>query len=121
MADKVAEVTEQERPNIDAAMGRIMNNLTIDREISGDTVTLHVENYSDHAETPEITEIVSAEPSDVDGDGASLVDLDGEWFIQWSPSLSAGEEMTLTYTVDDDAEFDITVDGVETEKLTLNA
>ena len=121
MADKVAEVTGQERPNIDAAMGRIMNNLTIDREINGDTVTLHVENYSEHAETPEITEIVSAEPSDVDGDGASLVDLDGEWFIQWSPSLSAGEEMKLTYTVDDDAEFDITVDGVETEKLTLNA
>ena len=121
MADKVAEVTGQKRPNIDAAMGRIMNNLTIDREISDDTVTLHVENYSDHAETPEITEIVSAEPSDVDGDGASLVDLDDEWFIQWSPSLSAGEAMTLTYTVDADAEFDITVDGVETEKLTLNA
>ena len=121
MADKVAEVTGQERPNIDAAMGRIMNNLCIDREIDDGTVTLHVENYSDRAETPEITEIVSVEPSDVEGDGADVVDLDGEWFIRWSPSLSAGEETTLTYTVGNDADFDITVDGVETEKLTLNA
>ncbi|MFQ3476285.1 DNA topoisomerase VI subunit B [Halonotius sp. F2-221B] len=121
MADKVAEVTGQERPNIDAAMGRIMNNLCIDREIDDGTVTLHVENYSDRAETPEITEIVSVEPTDVDGDGATVVDLDGEWFIQWSPSLSAGEETKLTYTVGDDAEFDITVEGVESEKLTLNA
>jgi len=121
MADKVAEVTGQERPNIDAAMGRIMNNLCIDREIDDGTVTLHVENYSDRAETPEITEIVSVEPTDVEAEGANVVDLDGEWFIQWSPSLSAGEETTLTYTVGDDADFDITVDGVETEKLTLNA
>ncbi|TQQ81504.1 DNA topoisomerase VI subunit B [Halonotius roseus] len=121
MADKVAEVTGQERPNIDAAMGRIMNNLCIDREIDDGTVTLHVENYSDRAETPEITEIVSVEPTDVEGEGANVVDLDGEWFIQWSPSLSAGEEITLTYTVGSDAEFDITVEGVETEKLTLNA
>ena len=121
MADKVAEVTGQERPNIDAAMGRIMNNLCIDREIDDGTVTLHVENYSDRAETPEITEIVSVEPTDVEGEGANVVDLDGEWFIQWSPSLSAGDETKLTYTVADDAEFDITVEGVETEKLTLNA
>ena len=121
MADKVAEVTGQERPNIDTAMGRIMNNLCIDREIDDGTVTLHVENYSDRAETPEITEIVSVEPSDVEAEGANVVDLDGEWFIRWSPSLSAGEEATLTYTVGDDADFDITVEGVETEKLTLNA
>jgi DNA topoisomerase-6 subunit B len=121
MANKVAEVTGQERPNIDTAMGRIMNNLCIDREIDDGTVTLHVENYSDRAETPEITEIVSVEPSDVEAEGANVVDLDGEWFIRWSPSLSAGEEATLTYTVGDDADFDITVEGVETEKLTLNA
>ena len=121
MADKVAEVTGRERPQIDAAMGRIMNNLCIDREIDDGTVTLYVENYSDRAETPEITEIVSAEPAAVDGDGASVVDLDDEWFIQWSPSVSAGEETKLTYTVADGTDFDITVDGVESEKLTLNA
>ena len=121
MADKVAEVTGRTRPDIDGAMGRIMNNLCIEREIDDDTVTLHVENYSDRAETPEITEIVSAEPSDVDADGASVVDLDDEWFIQWSPAVSAGEETTLTYSVADETAFDITVDGVESEKLTLNA
>jgi len=120
MADKVAEVTGRERPNIEGAMGKIMNNLCIDREISGGTVTLTVENYSDRSETPEVTEIVSVEPQNLNGE-ASVVDLDGEWYIQWSPSVSAGEEAQLQYSVDESAEFDITVDGVEDQKLTVNA
>ena len=120
MADKVAEVTGRERPNIEGAMGRIMNNLCIDREIKNGTITLTVENYSDRSETPEITEIVSIEPQDLNGD-ASVVDLDGEWYIQWSPAVSAGEEAELSYSIEDGADFDITVDGIEDEKLTLNA
>ncbi len=120
MADKVAEVTGRKRPNIDGAMGRIMNNLCIDREVSGGTVTLTVENYSDRSETPEITEIVSVEPQELNGQ-ASVIDLDGEWYIQWSPDVSAGEEAELTYAVDDEADFAITVEGIENEKLTLNA
>ena len=120
MADKVAEVTGRERPNIEGAMGKIMNNLCIDREIKNGTVTLTVENYSDRSETPEITEIVSVEPQELNGN-ASVVNLDNEWYIQWSPSVSAGEEAELTYTVGEEAEFDITVDGIEDEKLTLNA
>ena len=120
MADKVAEVTGRERPNIEGAMGRIMNNLCIDRELKDGTVTLSVENYSDRSETPEITEIVSVEPTDLNGE-ASVVDLDGEWYIQWSPAVSAGEDAELTYTVGEDADFQITVDGVDDEKLTLNA
>ncbi len=120
MADKVSEITGRERPDIEGAMGRIMNNLCIDREINDGTVTLSVENYSDRAETPEITEIVSVEPQDLNGD-ASVVDLDGEWFIQWSPAVSAGEEAELTYSIDEDADFEITVEGVDAEKLTVNA
>ncbi len=120
MADKVAEITGRERPNIEAAMGRIMNNVCIDREFSDGTVTLTVENYSERSETPEITEIVSVEPQQLNGD-ASVVDLDGEWYIQWSPAVPAGEEAELTYHVGDDADFQITVDGVDAEKLTVNA
>ncbi len=120
MADKVSEITGRQRPDIEGAMGRIMNNLCIDREINGGTVTLSVENYSDRAETPEITEIVSVEPQKLNGD-ASVVDLDGEWFIQWSPAVSAGEEAELTYSIDDEADFEITVEGVDAEKLTVNA
>jgi len=32
-----------------------------------------------------------------------------------------GEEAVLEYSVDGDAEFDLTVDGVEEELLTVNA
>ncbi|QLG62333.1 DNA topoisomerase VI subunit B [Halorarum salinum] len=120
MADKVADVVDRERPNIDGAMARIMNNVSVERERDGDTVKLVVENHSDRTEEPDVTDIVSAEPANV-SDGAEVVDLDGEWFVKWSPSVPGGEEATLEYTVTDDAEFDVNVDGVEAEKLTVNA
>ncbi|RDI70406.1 DNA topoisomerase VI subunit B [Halopelagius longus] len=119
MADKLSEVTGRERPNIDGALARIMNNVGVERVVSDDTVTLSVENHSDRTEEPDITEIVSAEPADVP-DEATVVDLDGEWFVKWNPSVPAGETVELTYTVASDASFDINVDGVETEKLTVN-
>jgi DNA topoisomerase-6 subunit B len=118
MATKVAEVTERERPEIDGALARIMNNVNVERVVEDGEVTLRVENHSDRSETPEITDIVNVEPQGLNGE-ASVVDLDGEWFVKWSPSVSAGETAELTYAVDDDAEFDIQVDGVETEKLTV--
>ncbi|QLG27023.1 DNA topoisomerase VI subunit B [Halorarum halophilum] len=120
MADKVAEVTGRDRPNIDGAMARIMNNVSIERERDGDLVRLVIENHSDRTEEPDVTDIVSAEPSDLPDD-ATVVDLDGEWFVKWSPSIPGGEEATLEYAVDEDAEFDVNVDGVEAEKLTVNA
>ncbi|MDQ2054155.1 DNA topoisomerase VI subunit B [Halobellus sp. H-GB7] len=120
MADKLSEVTGRPRPNIDGALARIMNNVSVEREVDGDTVTLVVENHSDRTEEPEITDILSAEPSNLPED-ASVVDLDGEWFVSWEPSVPAGESVELTYTVSGDASFDVDVDGVENEKLTINA
>jgi len=120
MADKLAAVTGRERPNIDGALGRIMNNVIVERSVEDGAVTLAVRNHSDRKETPEVTDIVTAEPTAV-SDGASVVDLEDEWFVQWSPSVSAGETATLTYEVGEDAAFDVDIDGVETEKLTVNA
>jgi DNA topoisomerase-6 subunit B len=119
MADKLSEVTGRDRPNIDGALARIMNNLSVERVVDGDTVTLVVENHSSRAEQPEITDILGAEPGDVNGD-AQVVDLDGEWFVKWSPSVPAGETAELSYTLPGDTDFDIAVDGVEAEKLTIN-
>jgi DNA topoisomerase-6 subunit B len=120
MADKVSEVTGQPRPDIDGALARIMNNVSVEREVKDGEVTLVVENYSDRTEQPDITDIVSVEPQGLNGD-ATVVDLDGEWFVKWSPSVSSGDTAKLTYEVTDDADFDINVDGVETEKLTVQA
>ena len=119
MADKVSEVTGRPRPDIDGALARIMNNVSVEREVNGETVTLVVENHSDVNETVEITDIVSMEPTDL-SDG-TVVDMDGEWFVQWTPEVPSGDERELTYTVADGAEFEVSVGGVETEKLTVNA
>ena len=118
MADKVSEVTGRSRPDIDGALARIMNNVSVEREVDGETVTLVVENHSDASEQLEITDIVSTEPTDL-SDG-TVVDVDGEWFVQWKPEVPSGDERELTYAVDGDPEFEVSVGGVETEKLTVN-
>jgi len=119
MADKVSEVTGRSRPDIDGALARIMNNVSVEREVSDGTVTLVVENHSDVSEQLEITDIVSTEPTDL-SDG-TVVDMDGEWFVQWKPEVPSGDERELTYAIDGDADFEVSVGGVETEKLTVNA
>jgi len=119
MADKVSEVTGRPRPDIDSALARIMNNVSVEREVNDETVTLVVENHSDVNEQLEITDIVSAEPTDL-SDG-TVVDMDGEWFVQWKPEVPSGDERELTYAIDGDADFEVSVGGVETEKLTVNA
>ncbi|MWV64339.1 DNA topoisomerase VI subunit B [Halorubrum sp. JWXQ-INN 858] len=119
MADKVSEVTGRDRPDIGGALARIMNNVSVEREVNGETVTLHVENYSDTSERLDVTDIVSVEPRDPSA--GTVVEMDGEWFLQWKPELAAGDERRLTYTIDGDADFELSVGGVETEKLTVNA
>ena len=122
MATKVAEVTGQDEPEIGDALARIMNNVRIERSIeeNGDyaAVEILIENHSSTNETPSLTDIVSAEPRDVPDD-ASVVEMDGEYFLSWETTVKAGEEATLTYEVANDASFDLNVDGVAAEKLTV--
>jgi DNA topoisomerase-6 subunit B len=119
MADKLSEVTGRERPDISGAMARIMNNVSVEREFDDGAVTLVVENHSDRTEELEITDIVSS-AVEVDGDADSF-EMDGEWYVRWQPSVPAGETAELTYRTADDADFDLSVSGVETQKLTVNA
>ena len=118
MADKVAAVTDRERPNVERALARIMNNVGVSHSAENGTATLQVRNHSDRGEELEITAIVDAEPTGV-ADGASLVEMDGEWFLSWEPSVGAGETAELTYELDTDASVDLQVDGVTPEKLTV--
>ncbi len=122
MATKVAEVTGKEEPNIDDAIARIMNNVLVEREVeqNGTTqaVSIVVENNSGTNESLEITDIVSAEPSALPDD-ATVVEMDGEWFVKWGVEVASDDEAALEYTVSDDAAFDLDIKGVESEKLTV--
>ena len=135
MATKLADVTERDRLDIDDSLARIMNNVLIERTVEDNRVKLVVENHSATNESPELTEIVSAEPSGI-SDGASVVEMDGEWFIEWSPTVESGSEAVLEYALDgtgnsngnndddggsDEPSFDLDVSGVESEKVTVNA
>ncbi|RQG95832.1 DNA topoisomerase VI subunit B [Natrarchaeobius chitinivorans] len=122
MATKVAEVTGREEPEIDDAIARIMNNVLVERQIEengdGQAVSVVVENNSSTNESLEVTDIVSAEPRNL-SDGATVVEMDGEWFVKWETEVPSGDEAALEYEVSAEAAFDLDVKGVESEKLTL--
>ncbi|MFC7020926.1 MULTISPECIES: DNA topoisomerase VI subunit B [Haloarcula] len=119
MARKLTEVTGNEELDIDDSLARIMNNVLVEREIEDGRVRLIVENNDDRNADVELTDIVTAEPRDTNG--ATVVEMDGEWFVKWSPTVGAGERAVLEYSVTDEAEFTVSVDGIEDEKLTVNA
>ena len=47
--------------------------------------------------------------------------MDGEWFLKWSPSVSSGETAELEYRIDTTVPSDISVEGIEDEKLTVQS
>ncbi|MFC5973098.1 DNA topoisomerase VI subunit B [Halomarina salina] len=119
MADKLSEVTERDQLQVGDSLARIMNNVLVERSVEDGTVRLVVRNFSDTNASLDVTDIVTADPGEPN-DG-QVVEMDGEWFVKWSPTVSAGDTAVLEYRVGDDATFDVSVEGVEDAKLTVNA
>jgi DNA topoisomerase-6 subunit B len=125
MASKVAEMTGQPQLQVDDSLARIMNNVLVERHVEDETVQVVVENNASQNADLEITDIVSVEPADVsvdpdDGAAPDVVEMDGEYFLKWNPIVGSGEEAAIEYRVDGDATFDLSVQGVESAKLTVN-
>ena len=121
MAEKLTQVTDNGDLDIDDTLARIMNNVLVERERDGDTVALTIENNSDRAADVDVTDIVvGGEPALANGE-ATVVEMDGEYFVKWSASVASGDAVTLEYEVGDGAEFEISVEGLEDERLTIDA
>jgi DNA topoisomerase-6 subunit B len=133
MAEKLTEVTDERELDIDDSLARIMGNVLVERSVEDGSVELLVENNTDTGAGLEVTDIVTAEPDVADsaeqssagnraglGD-ATVVEMDDEWFVKWSPSVAAGEAATLEYSVDGDPSFDLAVEGIDDAKLTTNS
>jgi len=118
MAEKVAAMTDREPLYIDDSLARIMSNVLVERRRENGTVEVVVQNHGDRNAELDVTDIVSAEPRSVT-DG-SVVEMDGEWFVQWKPTVPGGDEAVLHYEVAEGASCDLSVKGVESERLTVN-
>ena len=46
--------------------------------------------------------------------------MDGEYFLKWEPRVPSGETVRLEYDLDEGADCDLTVEGIESEKLTVD-
>jgi DNA topoisomerase-6 subunit B len=119
MARKLSEVTGREPLNIDDSLARIMNNVLVERTVEDGRVELAVQNHGSASAQLEVTDIVSEDPGDVEG--ATVVEMDGEWFVKWSVDVAGDDETHISYEVSDDATFDVSVEGVAAEKVTVNA
>ncbi|MFB6138759.1 MAG: DNA topoisomerase VI subunit B [Halobacteriaceae archaeon] len=120
MAEKLSEVTGREPLDIDDSLARIMNNVLVERERDGTTVTITVENNGDTTAGLELTDIVSAAP-ELNGTAASVVEVDGEWFLSWEVTVDPDDRERLRYELDRDATAELTVEGVPEAKLTIDA
>jgi len=119
MAEKLASVTGQDEPDIDEALARIMNNVLVERTVEDGTATISVENNADRNADIEVTEILDAEPGDVNG--ANVVEMDGEYYLKWSPTVGSGETERLEYRIDEAANSEVAVEGINEEKLTIQS
>jgi DNA topoisomerase-6 subunit B len=123
MATKLAAVTGQPDLDIDDTMARIMNNVLVEREREDGSVRLVVENNSDAGTELELTDIVTAEPDPGAGGGdadAQVVEMDGEYFLKWEPRVPSGETASLEYDLDEGADCELSVEGIASEKLTVD-
>jgi DNA topoisomerase-6 subunit B len=119
MAEKLSEVTGRDRLNVEDSLARIMNNVLVERQIENGTVRLVVVNHSDTSADLEVTDIVDTDPGSVAD--ATVTEMDGEWFVKWAPTVGSGERAVLEYDLGEETTFDVQVNGVEDEKLTVNA
>jgi DNA topoisomerase-6 subunit B len=104
-------------------MARIMNNVLVEREREDGSVRLVVENNSDAGTELELTDIVTAEPDPGAGGGdadAQVVEMDGEYFLKWEPRVPSGETASLEYDLDEGADCELSVEGIASEKLTVD-
>jgi DNA topoisomerase VI, B subunit len=117
MATKLARMTDREPPAIEGALARIMNNVRIDRRRKGDGVRLTVRNFTDRQVDPLVTEIVDG-TVEIDESQAEVLEMDGEWYVRWHPTVPAGEAITLEYTTGHADSIEGTVDGIDPELVT---
>jgi len=117
IAEKVASITEKEVPSIELVLSRILGNISITRERSGDIVELTIDNYTGRKVALDITEMISKIPKNISQ--GVLIDMENEWFLKWSPSIKKNESKTLTYNVEEDAIIELDIGGSEKENITV--
>ena len=117
IAEKVASITEKETPSIELVLSRILGNISVTRERSGDIVELTINNYTGGKVALEITEMISKIPKNASQ--GIIIDMENEWFLKWSPNIKKNESKILTYNVEEDAVIELDIMGAEKENITV--
>ncbi|MFB6282486.1 MAG: DNA topoisomerase VI subunit B [Halobacteria archaeon] len=114
MADKIAEVTGKETPEMDGTLARILNKVFVSQRKVDDGVEIKVDNYANSKKSFDLHGFVESEPELSNGE-ARVVDMDGEWDVVWTVELPKGETQVLEIGVDDAPVLN--VDGLEDEMV----
>lgn len=121
MAAKLSNITNEETANIGQSLAGIMNNIFVERTQDSDEVTVKIHNFANSSSRElTITEKLDNTPTDTPNN-ADIIRTENGYLIKWNVELKAGENKTLTYTVDSTTTATTSVDGVPEEHLTINA
>lgn len=116
MARKLANVTENETPEVESSVARILNNTEVRIQHDGLVSRIEIENHQGKSADLEI-EISSDEEITFDESDGNVSYDDSTGSYTWSVSISKGENTLLTYTPGD-SDANISISGIEDEKLT---
>jgi DNA topoisomerase-6 subunit B len=122
---KVSSIASKPEVSVTRSLAQIMNNLLVavntpTQSGSSDenTCSVTAANFDNQSTyTPSIAIQTDEDPGDIDTD-ATVNEVDGEWVIEWDPTIEAGAVLTLDLSVEADAVTDITVEGYPAEKVT---
>jgi len=116
IAEKLADLLDREKPDINPVVAKIMSSLLVKRKLvleNGQTlVTIEVANYTESARSFRLHEMLPLEATSVDP-SARVVPIGDDYDHLWDISLKPGEARRLSYALPaEEARFsDLVVEG----------
>jgi DNA topoisomerase-6 subunit B len=120
MASKLAETAEVDTPTHHGSLARVMNNLYIQTDDTGDSTTVRLSNHTRGQKTLTVNITVDAEPTSTDED-VSIEKNGSGWIVSWRGPVRKNGTAAFEYSVPSGATAEFDFEDIEAEKITLNA
>ena len=117
IAEKVSEIVELPVPDISPIEGRIMKKMVVKRRLSGDIVTIELNNYTDFNGTVSIYETSPDNADDAKPKADFVTALDNEFTKVWQVPMTPGASWKVAWKGRGGGSLDIR--GIEDGKLVV--
>jgi len=98
LAAKVAEIVEQDPPDISPIEGKVMRRLVVRKKTTGDGVVLELSNYTANQVTLSLYNISPNRAKDAHPPPDFVTELDGDYTKVWQISIGPGSSWKTSYS-----------------------